>query len=306
MFKFEKEQQIYEIGSVRVGGQPGQLPTVLMGSIFYEGDRIVEDQKKGLFDHDKAEELLKREEEESKRTGNPRIVDVVGSWPEAMVKYIDFVADIVEAPLSLDCADKKVMMAAVKHVEETGLRDRVLLNSISLKTSQEVLSAVREAGIKSATMLAFNVRRPTVLGRLKVLDSDESKGLLEISKEAGIENPLIDTTVLDIPDPGPASKAIYLIKERYGLPAGCGAHNALGRWRDRVKIDRRTRRICNTAIHVMPITMGADFVYYGPISRAPEIYTACALADAYVAYSMRQQYRIKPLTKEHPLFKIFR
>jgi len=59
------------------------------------------------------------------------------------------------------------------------------------------------------------------------------------------------------------------------------------------------------AIPKMPITMGADFLLYGPIKRAPEIYTACGLADAYVAYLMRQQYRIKPMTKEHPLFKIF-
>ena len=50
MFKFEREQQIFNIAGVKVGGQPGQLPTVLIGSIFYHGHRIVVDQKRGDFD----------------------------------------------------------------------------------------------------------------------------------------------------------------------------------------------------------------------------------------------------------------
>ena len=306
MFKFAKEQKIFDIGGVKVGGQPGQLPTVLLGSIFYQGHNIVEDQKQGLFDWEKAEELLVTEEVASRRTGNPRIVDVVGSWPEAMVKYIDFVADRTETPLSLDCADARVALTAIKHVEEVGLADRVLLNSINPLTESAVISAVKEAGVRSAILLTLNTRLPTVSGRLAVLaGQDEGRGLLALGETAGIENTLIDTTVLGIPDPGPVSKAIYWVKEQYGLPAGCGAHNALGRWRERRALDKTTRLICNVAIHVMPITMGADFMLYGPISRAPVIYSACAMADAYVAYDMRQEYRITPLTREHPLFKLF-
>jgi tetrahydromethanopterin S-methyltransferase subunit H len=306
MFKFDKEQQIFNVGGVKVGGQPGQLPTVLIGSIFYIGHKIVEDQKKGLFNREKAEELLVKEEEESRRTGNPRIVDVVGSWPDAMVKYIDFVANKTDTPLSLDCVDARVALAAIKYVDEVGLANRVLLNSINPLTDSEVISAVKEAGVKSAIMMTLNTRLPTVLGRLEVLEGkDKARGLLELAEEAGVENTLIDTTVLGIPDPGPVSKAIYLVKENYGLPAGCGAHNALGRWRERMKLDKTTRLICNVAIHVMPITMGADFMLYGPISRAPVIYSACAMADAYIAYNMRQEYRLSPLTREHPLFKIF-
>ena len=63
MFKFTKKQQIFDVGGVKVGGQPGQLPTVLLGSIFYMGHKIVEDQKKGVFNQEKAEELLKTEAE---------------------------------------------------------------------------------------------------------------------------------------------------------------------------------------------------------------------------------------------------
>ena len=40
MFKFKTPQKIFQIGKVKIGGQPGQLPTVLIGTIFYEKHKI--------------------------------------------------------------------------------------------------------------------------------------------------------------------------------------------------------------------------------------------------------------------------
>jgi len=50
MFKFEREQKVFQIGNVTVGGQPGEYPTVMMGSIFYSKDKLVKDPVKGEFD----------------------------------------------------------------------------------------------------------------------------------------------------------------------------------------------------------------------------------------------------------------
>ena len=126
-----------------------------------------------------------------------------------------------------------------------------------------------------------------------------------MAETAGIEKPLVDTTVLDAPDIGPVAKAIYLIKKEFGVPSGCGAHNAVAKWDQRRKLDNSTQLIGNTVADTFPIAMGANFILYGPIRNAPEVYMACALADAYVAYNMRQEFGIKPMTREHPLFKIF-
>jgi tetrahydromethanopterin S-methyltransferase subunit H len=56
----------------------------------------------------------------------------------------------------------------------------------------------------------------------------------------------------------------------------------------------------------MPIVMGANFALYGPVKKAAELYPSIAFVDACIAYSMRQEFKIKPLTKDHPIFKIFR
>jgi tetrahydromethanopterin S-methyltransferase subunit H len=41
MFKFKAEQKIFDIGGVKFGGQPGEVPTVLIGSMFYFGQKNI-------------------------------------------------------------------------------------------------------------------------------------------------------------------------------------------------------------------------------------------------------------------------
>ena len=54
LLRFERKQETCEIAGVKVGGQPGENPTVLVGTIFYEGQKIVEDPVKGFFDRRKV------------------------------------------------------------------------------------------------------------------------------------------------------------------------------------------------------------------------------------------------------------
>jgi len=306
MFKFEKEQKIFEIGKVKLGGQPGLLPTVMVGSIFYLGDKVVTDQREGRFDEKEALRILEAEREASLRTGNPRIIDVNGESGSTLSRFIDFVAEKTDDPFMIDGVSAEARIAAARHVADIGLIERAVYNSLSSDTKPEELEAIRQAGLKAAVLLLFNKRRPTIDGRLEMLrGTPEEGGLLRMTERAGIDKPLVDTTVLDAPDIGPVAKAIYLVKKEFGIPSGCGAHNAVDKWHQRRKLDEETRLIGTAVAHTFPITMGANFILYGPMKRAPETYTACALADAYVAYSMRQEFGIKPLTHEHPLFKIF-
>lgn len=300
MFKFEKEQNIFDIAGVKVGGQPGQLPTVLIGSIFYHRHKIVIDEKKGEFDREKAEDLLKKEEEISKETGNPRIVDVCCTYPEAFEKFIDFVANTIDGPFTLDGTTAEARIAGARYVGEVGLSDRVVYNSITPHTNEQELSAIRDAGIKSAILLTLNTKNPTVTGRLQALEE-----VMSMAKRGGIEKFLVDATVLDIPEPALVSKAIHLIKEKYGLPAGAGIHNAVDKWRSRRKLDAKQYLLANSVANVFPVVLGADFIMYGPIENATSAYFTCGLADAYIAYYMRYEYRMQPLTREHPVFKIF-
>ena len=52
MFKFEKKQEVFDIYGVKIGGQPGEYPTVLADTIFYYWHNILSDEIKGIFDKD--------------------------------------------------------------------------------------------------------------------------------------------------------------------------------------------------------------------------------------------------------------
>lgn len=304
MIKYSKEQKIFDIAGLRIGGQPGELATTLIGSMFYYGHNIVRDDRKGDFDEQAAEALIKRQEEYSDRTGNPCLIDVVCAWPETVIKYVDFVADHIDGPLVMDGTTEEVRIVGLKHVKEVGLQDRIILDSINPEIKQREIDAIRESGVTSAILLVFNQENPWIEGKLELMRGTPTRrSLLSICEEAGVTKPLVDTVVIDIIDPGPSSKAIQLIKEEFGLPCGCGAHNALFRYWQAKKPDKEEKLATEAVCNATPILMGANFLLYGPMEGCSHIFPAMGLLDSYVAYVMKSYYKIRP-PKDHPLYRV--
>ena len=71
MFRFDKEQVVIDVAGVKVGGQPGEYPTVLAGTIFYGGHKIISDEKAGVFDKDAAEAVNKNHGRNVRRHWKP-------------------------------------------------------------------------------------------------------------------------------------------------------------------------------------------------------------------------------------------
>src|SRR3990170_8604280 len=117
MFKFNTPQNVYEVGRVKVGGQPGELPTFLIGSIFWLGQKMVMDANKGIFDAKEAENIINKMQTWSDITGVTFALDIVGTTEEAFGKYIDFIAKHSQAPLMLDAMSPKVRMLAADMVK---------------------------------------------------------------------------------------------------------------------------------------------------------------------------------------------
>ena len=305
MFKFRKEQKVFEIGGVKIGGQPGELPTVLIGSIFHEGHKIVKDRKRGIFDKRKAERLIKVQEEISEKTGVPCMLDVVAENPDALMKYIDFVSEVTEVPFLLNGQELSVRIVAANHVVEVGLQEKAVYNSINYTLRDEEINAIRETGLKAAIVQAFNPRNPRPEGMISILEGDaEREGLLEGVSRAGIEKPLILMPVLDVPSIGSGAQGIYLAKEEFGMPTGTAPIGVVGGWNRIEELGRYAKKACRASAAAIGQVMGADFVIYGSVAKARDIFPACAMIDAIIAYTLGNC-GIKPLTKRHPLYRIF-
>lgn len=302
MFTFEAEQEVHDINGVKIGGQPGETPTAMVGSIFYKGDSLLEDPETGEFDEEGAREAIRKVEELSEETGNPAMLDVIGDSPEALIKHVDFVAEETDIPIFMDGPTPKIRSEAAKHVGEIGIEDQIIYNSIESSTKEVdiEIEAIQNAGIDAAVLLSIDTKNLTLQGRFDALEEN-----LEVAEKAGISKPIVDPAVIDIPDSGFAAKAIYEIKDKYGIPAGCSPHNEVIRWEMDDPLSENTKMLRQAVANSVIVTLGADFNLYGTIHSAPDMYSVVSQADAYVGYAAQMTERRRP-EQDHPLYKIFR
>ena len=298
MFPMEAEQKIFDIGGVKVGGVPGKDPTVLIGTIFYKREPLVQDEKRGLFDRDEAEKWIRRQEELSDATGIPCMLDVEGSTAQSMERYIEFVAEITDIPLLLGGPTPDVRRAGLELVEEAGLEERVVYNSLMPGCSDDEMETIKSSGVSSAVLLAYNVSDLTSKGRIETLID-----LLKSTEKYGIEKPLLDTFVMDVPSLGIAFQAFREAKSSLGLPVGCGPHNAIGLWKGlRRKMGMKSKRSIVASVNAFAAASGADWILYGPIESAGVAFPAVAMVDA--AYAFPRIQAGARIDRDHPLFRI--
>lgn len=299
MFEFATEQKVYDIAGVKVGGKPGENPSVMIGSMFFRGHKIVQDTDKGIFDKDKAKALLDKEEEVSLSTGNPRIIDVIGDTGQALINYIEWVAVNTTSPILVDSAMPKARMEAIRHFAGSELMPRLVYNSMEGHYKEDEMECIAECGIKSAVILPLTTKAIKPKGRFKLLKDN----MYPAAQKAGIENFLIDLGILDIPSVGWATQAAQMVKNEMGLPWGCAPSNAIYLWK---KLrDRGTPAFEATAsvVYGLPLCWGASFIFYGPTRNAKWFYPAAGAVDAMLAYGGMNM-GLRP-GQDHPLFKIF-
>jgi tetrahydromethanopterin S-methyltransferase subunit H len=301
MHKFNTPQKIYEVGKVKIGGQPGELPTVLIGSIFWLGQKMVKDANQGVFDAKEAENLINKMDTLSDVTGVPFAFDIVGTTETAFGKYIDFVAKHSEAPLMLDAMSPRTRMAAAEMAKNMGLQDRCLYNSVYKGVRDAELEKLKDSGIKMSIVLADNPKDNSLEGKMQVLEE-----ALALADKGGITKPLIDTAIPAFePSMGTAVRAIPIIKEKFGHPTGLGTGNVVTTmgW-VKAHFEKQFRLGTRTATNAIMQTVGADWLMFGPAEQSDYVFPAIAIVNAYIASAMGDL-DIRPLNEDHPIYKIF-
>ena len=298
MWSYKAEQRVFQIGDISIGGVPGQRPVVLVGTLFYHGHKVVKDENAGTFDEPAAEALVKAQDEMSDKTGNPTMIDVVGASIPAMKKHIEFVVDRTKAPIMIDSPSAEIRAVGLTYAKEQGFLDRVVYNSINPSSKPDELKAVQESGVSSAVFLAYNMKDFSTAGRTSAI-----KDLINKRQEFGIDKPLIDTCVLDLPTLGSALRAMYELKDELGFPVGCGAHNAVALWRGlKTKMGEQAVKPCLASVNATTAAVGADFILYGPIDDAKVVFPAVAMVDT--AFSQLPIEKKIQIPKTHPRYRI--
>lgn len=292
MFRFDKEQVVFDFAGVKMGGQPGEYPTVLAGTIFYGGHNIISDELTGDFDKSRAETLVNDMVEMSDVTGNPCIVQVFGQTEEAIVKYIEYIGDICDKPFLIDSTSGDARVAGAQYVDEVGLTERAIYNSINMAADKSELDALAETDISASIILGFNPINATVDGKMAMWENGDDgayeKGLLEVAADCGIDKFMMDTAVTPLGQgAGIAAKTTFAEKAKWGYPVGSGIHNVPSAWdwlRDYKKAGNKTAyTVCDIGANIVQVMTGGDFVLFGPIDNAKIAFPAVAQTDMFIA-----------------------
>ncbi|XHH10570.1 MAG: tetrahydromethanopterin S-methyltransferase subunit H [Candidatus Bathyarchaeia archaeon] len=300
---FKTMQTVACINGVNVGGQPGENPTCIIPSIFYDGHKIVTDPVKGEFNKAQAETLLNKVEELSEKTGNPFFIDIMGINTQALTKYVNFVSELTCAPFLVDSVSRDAKLQTMAHIQKNGLINKAIYNSLNFLSTPQELQTLKELDVKSAVVLAYDPKTPA--DRLAVLSGDSKQpGLLGKAQQVGVTNLLVDTAVMKLTSIGAASKAVCSVKEAFGLPVGCSPANAISVWKKLQdgEFGPDALKVCVGASALFTQTMAADFVIAGRIDYVDAVFAACALGDAVIA-AETQGLGVKTAAN-HPYYKI--
>ena len=290
MLKFTNKQAVFRIAGVDFGGQPGKRRTVMVGSIFYPRHSVVEDRIEGKVRPGAVERLIGDMARASDETGCPTALMVFAETERCMRSHLEKVADAFKGPLFIDSPSAEVRIAGIVRAKEMGIHQRVIYNTINAGVAEKELQALRDNGVRSAVLLAFNPGDIQAKGKIYLLENGGGilpQGMVELAQSYGIDRPLLDMAVMASEQgAGSALRGIMIAKAKWGLPCGCAMHNAVESHPPLTKLqgeDRKLFRYVDVAASTMPVMAGADYVMYGPIEFARRTFHAVAFADQLMA-----------------------
>ncbi len=294
--------KIVKIGNVKIGCMPGECPTLLVGTIFYHGDKLFLNEEEGLFDKSKAKEVIEYSMNYALERGLYFGLDVVFPSIKSIDNILPFVAEY-NIPLFLDSPDPEVRVKAYEVANQLGVNEYSIANGIYTNSGDRELQAIKENNIETALLLVFDPASPATsmkpVDRVNILEEK----LLPLAEKAGVKNILADAIVLDPASIVLSAKTIYLIKKKHGFPSGCAPANALG------PVNKKNLSIDDVyGVHggaaALVRLYGADFIMYGPVKRIKYIASTIALIDSLLGYGYRMD-GVK-IGRDHPLTKYLR
>ena len=299
MFSFTKDQKIFDISGIKIGGQPGKYPTVLFGGLFFKGEP----------DYKFAKKQIQNMYTLSKKTGNPAIPDFFIKKEEFIEPIISFIKDNVpkNSPFSVDIIEPGLKVLTLDLLSKEKLLSRVIYNSVHVGITDEERAALKKNTPEMAIIVAFNPKDKSPDGKVEVLENGANltdKGLLDIAKDLKIKKVLVDTAAMAPGDNSGASiAAIPVIKEEYGLPTGCAIHNVVekSRWLDSFT---GAKRPVDAASNLNISLFGGDFAVYGPIEQSDLVFPIIAWQDILVSEYVESYFGITP-ADFHPMRKFF-
>ncbi len=266
----------YEYGSIKLGKGNFNLSPVLIGTIFYQGESILNRDNPKNFNKEKAKKRINKQKILAKKYNIPDLIEISAVKPEEMVNYLEFYLDNFGPPFVLG-GTYDARIAGIEYLGERGIKpDEYIYNTISNLKNKKELELLKKSKISSVVVLILGSQNMTSTQRYGYLTKKNQPNNISIIKglnKIGIEKIWIDGGVINLESLGHILEFQQLISTSLILPVGTAPNLFLYKYSSpklNIKFHTKYRR----ASIMFIATWFSNFIFYGAIEDAEECFSS--------------------------------
>ena len=268
--------RFWNYGNIKLGINSFNLPPVLIGTLFYQGESLLDRSNDEIFDEEKAKKRVVSQKTLAEKYKLPSMVEISGNSPKAMVKYLEFYLDNFDPPFVLGGTfDARV--AGIEYLNERGVKpDEYVYNTISNLKNKKEIELLQKYKIKSIVILILGSENMSSTQRYAYLtekNQPNNDSIIDGLKKIGIEKIWIDGGVITLESLAHVLETQQLVSTSLQLPVGTAPNLFLFKYYSPklyIKFDTRFRR----ASIMFIASWFSNFLFYGPIEDAKECFAS--------------------------------
>lgn len=266
----------YTYDNIKLGRGSFDLPPVLIGTIFYQNETLVDRKNVEIFNAQKSKKRIDTQISLSEKYNIPNLVEISATTPKAMERYLEFYLDNYEPPFVLG-GNFESRIAGIAYLSENGITpDQYIYNTVSNLKNKKELEIIQKYKINSTVVLILGSDNMTSAQRYAYLTEKSQPNDMSILKglnTLGVEKIWIDGGVINLESLGHILETQKLISTSLELPVGTAPNLFLFQYsspRLNIKYHTRYRR----ASIMFIAAWFSNFIFYGAIEDAKECFAS--------------------------------
>ncbi len=270
------DSDYYSYGIIKVGKGNFELPPVLIGTMFYQNQSIVDRKNPEIFNESKATKRIDNHISLSEKYKIPSLIEISATTPKSMVNYLEFYLDHYSPPFVLG-GNFESRVAGIEYLSEHGIKpDQYIYNTVSNLKNKKEIEIVKNNKIQSVVILILGSVNMTSTQRYTYLterNQPNNQNLLEGLYKIGVEKLWIDGGVIDLESLAHILETNELVRTSLKLPVGTAPNLFLFQYsspRLNIKFHTRYRR----ASIMFIVAWFSNYIFYGAIEDAKESFSS--------------------------------